>query len=181
MRRLLFLSIIFGFAIMPLVAQTDEPPFASTISEKVSTAEVAWTWKEGVYDRKDGPHTVFLLLNTGGAVDPRLSANFRELVKSWLGKHTAAEAFVVGTIPGVSSHRGWTFKPVLVADRDDVLNIYLVRQGACPYHFMVPSQNSEWGVPLTSAQIRTLQKRLAEAELQARKEKLGIWAEPDAK
>jgi hypothetical protein len=179
MNRGLLLIILLVVLVSPLAAQIEGLDLDTISFEKVSPSTVAWTWDDGVYRSDQGPHTVYLLMNTGGAVDAVFSKDLRSVVRAWLERHPGANAFVMNTISGRGNKHGWTFKPVWVIDKDEILNIELVRRGVCAYHVMMPSPDIDRESPLTSYQIETIQKYLMNAEVLARKEKAGIWADPN--
>ena len=179
MKQLPFFSFLLGFFVASSLAQS-ELNFDSDRLEKVKPSIIAWTWDEGVYHSKDQePRTVYLLMNTGGVVELQLSKNFNELIKSWFSEHPDAEAIVTNTIIGHTSRQGWIFKPVWVKDKNEILNVYLVRNGACRANTMALPADRE--TLLSAEQVKTVHKKLYEAEAIAIKEKLGIWAETEAK
>ena len=179
MKKILFFLLLLGSFAVNSLGQS-ELNFDSATLEKVKPSSVAWTWDEGVYQSKNQePRTVYLLMNTGGVVELQLSKNFNELIKSWLTEHPNAEAIVTNTISGVSDRKGWKFKPVWIRDGDELLNVYLVRQGACRGQTMDMSANLERAI--SDDDIKIVRKKLYQAEFLAMKEKLGIWADAETK
>ena len=179
MKQLSFFLFLLASFVTSLSAQSNLN-LDTDILERVKPSSVAWTWDDGVYHSKDQePHTVYLLMNTGGVGELQLSKNFTELIKSWMFEHPDAEAIVTNTINGVTSRQGWTFKPVLVRDGEQMLNVYLVRKGACRANTMALSANR--GTPLSSEQVKAIHKKLYEGESLAFKEKLGIGADSEAR
>jgi hypothetical protein len=141
-------------------------------------------WEEHFGELKAEPDTIYCLMGSGFFRAPT-SSNFDTLVKRWLSQHPDAGVTPVSTVGPLmvsrpKSQMTWAW----VVDGEANLNEYLVRQGACSGDTMQTGFSSSASTTgdvhqsglLVAAEIyKRFQQRIAEAEKQAKRQKLGIW------
>lgn len=167
------LLIIIGISIIQISAQTQKIEFAASPSQKIKASNISWEGHFG--DRKEEPQNTYTLMTQGGFRAPT-SDNFETLIQSWLTKHSKADAIVIFELEGMMSNNpNSKMKSVWIAEGEDNLNIYLVRNGGCPGGTMLLNAGDK--TSLTKEEYQAFVKKLIEAEHLARKEKLGIWSD----
>lgn len=150
--------------------------FSTGKPERVAAASIFWMGSFG--SRKEEPQNAYMLMTQGEFRAPK-SKNLENLVKIWTEKHPKAEAVLVYSMEGSGPLPGSKWKSVWVIDGGENLNLYLVRNGACPAGTMVLSDGDE--TPLSKEDYGLFEKKFWEAEKTAKLEKLGIWLETKSK
>lgn len=164
--------LIVGLNIVQVFAQTQKIEFAASPSQRVKASSISWKGHFG--GRNEDPENMYILMTQGGFRAPT-SDNFEKLIKSWLDKHTKADAIVVYEMEGLMSNNpNSKMKAVWLVEGEDNLNVYLVRNGGCPGGTMVLNAGDK--TPLTKEEYETFVKKIIESEKLAKKEKLGIWS-----
>lgn len=82
---------------------------------------------------------------------------------------------VVAHAGGVGAKRG-VVSNVWVVDGNDNLNMQLVRKGACEAKTVLLNEEDEGHILIKEEVYKEFKKKVIEAETQAKKESLGIWA-----
>ena len=146
-------------------------------------------WDDVMGEDKDTPNAVYCLMGSGFIMAPT-SANIKKLISVWIAKHPQARTVRVSTFgPIMVDQPNSTQTYVWVIDGQIMLNEYLVRRGACPggtmqipdYGELSPKSGKTGGAPfhfkvyVTPQESSHFLKRIERAEVQAQKEKLGIW------
>ncbi|WP_165024753.1 hypothetical protein [Dysgonomonas sp. ZJ279] len=138
--------------------------------------------------KKSEPNNTYTLLGTGFFRSPR-SNNIDSLVNTWIKKHPSAVVTSVSSIsPITTNNPNSKLIYCWVMQGSDTLNIYLVRNGACPGGTMLrPRTNSEEGkteskdsdtrILIDKKTYDDFIEKVKVAELYARNKKLGIWAD----
>lgn len=170
MKRFILLSMLFSIYLMTAAAQKDRIRFSVGIPEKVAAAAISWEGHFG--GRNEEPQNIYTLMTQGGFRAPT-SKNLKDLIKNWLEKHPKAEAVLVYSMEGGSGASS-KIKAVWVTDGPENLNLYLVRNGACPAGTMVLNPGDE--TPLRKEEYEALESKFWEAQKTAKFEKVGIWA-----
>ena len=150
--------------------------FSMGKSERVAAASISWM---GIFgSRKEEPQNSYLLMTQGEFRAPK-SKNLENLIKTWMEKHPKAEAVLVYSMEGSSAFPGSKMKSIWVIEGGENLNLYLVRNGACPAGTMVLNDGDE--TPLSKEDYELFENKFWEAEKTAKLEKLGIWFETKSK
>ena len=167
---LLLLMMSFGFTVS---GQTDSIKFASGKSEKFAASSITWVGHLG--SRKEEPYNMYSLMAQGGFRSPT-SSNLKDLVRNWLKKHPKAKSVLVYSLEGIlTAEPKSKMKAVWLVDGNENLNLYLVRNGACPAGTMVLNPGDE--TPLAKKDYEAFEMKVWEAQKAAKLEKIGIWAE----
>jgi hypothetical protein len=140
----------------------------------ITPGDIKWADRFGV-DRHDP--SVFYSLFSFGFFKAELSSDFAAVKNAWLRKHPQATLLPVVTrlnfnerIPGSKLIVVW------IIDKDDNLNIELVRRGCVAASNMFVSPDDKLQVPRKDYEQFT--KLLMAAEKLAKTEELGIWSWP---
>jgi hypothetical protein len=172
MKRFILLSTLISIYVLTAAAQSDGIRFSVGTPERVAAATIAWQEHFGV--RKEESKNVYTLMTQGGFRAPT-SKNLGVLINNWLREHPKAEAVLVYSMEGSTAVSEAKIKAVWVIDGAESLNLYLVRNGACPAGTMVLNPGDE--TPLRKEEYEAFESRFWDAENSAKVEKLGIWAE----
>jgi hypothetical protein len=167
------LMMIFWAGAGVAIAQDQGIHFSARPAEKYKVSSITWEGHFG--GRKEEPYNLYTLMNRGGFRAPT-SKDYEDLIKAWLAKHPGADAIVVYTLDGAltispDSKSKW----VWVVDRDDNLNIHLVRLGGCEAWTMLLAKGDKAHV--TRKEYESFAEKILEAESLAKRERLGIWSE----
>jgi hypothetical protein len=101
-----------------------------------------------------------------------------EIVTRWLSDHPkskAVEVFVLPVFPNGKKKYG-VVSYIWVVDGSENLNIQMVRNGACEARTVLLDEGDEKGALISKEAYRAFREKVIEAEVQAKKERLGIWA-----
>lgn len=172
MKRFILLILFITVCALQATPQSNGIHFSTGKSERVAAASISW--KDIFGSRKEEPQNTYLLMTQGGFRAPT-SKNLDDLIKTWMEKHPKAEAVLVHSMEGSSAFPGSKIKAVWVIDGRENLNLYLVRNGACPAGTMVLNEGDE--TPLSKEEYKLFENKFWEAQKAAKLEKLGIWAE----
>jgi len=167
------LMMIFWSGAGAVITQDQDIQFSSHPSEKYKASSI--TWKGHFGGRKKEPNNMYCLMSQGGFRAPT-SEDYEDLIKAWLAEHPNADAVVVYTLDGaLTKFPDSKSKWVWVVDGNDNLNIHLVRSGGCEAWTMLLSKYDK--AQVTRKEYEAFVEKVVEAELLAKKERLGIWNE----
>lgn len=166
------LMMIFWPCAGVAMAQDQDIQFSSRPAEKHKASSITWDGNLG--GRKEEPHNIYDLMSRGGFLAPT-SENYKDPIKAWLAKHPGADVIVVYTSSFLTQFPDSKRKWVWAVDRDDNLNIHLVRSGGCEAWTMLLEKGDKAHV--TRKEYEAFVEKIIEAESLAKKERLGIWSE----
>ena len=153
----------------------------------VSGLHIRWDGIMG--EDKNTPDETYCLMGSG-FITASTSSSINKLISTWRAKHPQAKEVRVSSYGPVARDRpNSLITYIWVVDGQTTLNEYLVRQGACPggtmqipdYDDISTRVNRVEKLPfhfknlVSPRQYERLMRKMAKAESQAQKEKLGIW------
>jgi hypothetical protein len=155
------------------VAQDHGIKFSSKPAESFKVSNLSWSGSFG--GRKEEPKTVYCLMTQGFFRAPT-SDSYEKLIADWLTQHPNANVTVVYTLPDMMSDSPDSkLISVWIVDNEDSLNVFLVRKGACPAGTMVLNDGDK--AQVNQQDYESFAKKVWEAEMLAKKDKIGIWKE----
>ena len=149
-------------------------------------------WDHHLGQDPNNPAIEYSLVSTG-YLRAELSSDFATVMATWLKDHPEARMIPVIT-RGPMNERVPNSKLIFVwiVDRDDILNVYLVRHGCVGAAQMFSFADKDFDqlrdkmqldddkLQVPQKEYDKVKKRLIAAEKLAEAERLGIWANPES-
>jgi hypothetical protein len=165
---------LLRFLLVVMVVLTASPGYAQKGRLGATRAVEEFKFKSIFGAPKKDSTTAYCLLGTG-FFKSRRAQTTDTLIANWIKKHPAARVIPVSTIeatmigaPNSSMTYCW------LVDKDDNLNVYLIRNGCFPGGTMQkPKTGAKTYISKKEYEEFMLQIRLA--EIYAQKKKLGVW------
>lgn len=128
------------------------------------------------YRKNDFKKNHLYSLLSQGFYKTTYASNLDSLIDGWIEQHNTALVSPIYTF--ITSKNDEKFSFCLVTDKNDTLNLLMIKNGLVPASAMrIPDFNDEIELKITSNEEIQLLKALKNAELHAKNNKLGIWSD----